>query len=119
MVHVWNKLDAKKSRAADHITKVPPGSLTSAFHTYGAEVTPDWITFYLDRRETWRTPTPPEMQAPSMVLVNLALGSGWPIESTPNPSIMRVDYIHVYARRHPAEAGACAAETGSTRRPEH
>lgn len=116
VVHVWDKLDNTKSRAADHITKVPPGSLTSAFHTYGAEVAKDWITFYLDRRETWRTPTPPEMQEPSMVLVNLALGSGWPIDKTPNPSIMKVDYIHVYARRTPREAGACAAQTGSTRR---
>lgn len=117
VVHVWDKLDPRKSRAADHITKVPPGSLTGAFHTYGAEVAKDWITFYLDRHETWRTPTPPEMQAPSMVLVNLALGSGWPIDRTPNPSIMKVDYIHVYARQSPRDAGACAAETGSTRRP--
>jgi glycosyltransferase involved in cell wall biosynthesis len=115
VVHVWNKLDSKQSRAADHITKVPPGALTSAFHTYGAEVAKDWITFYLDRRETWRTPTPPEMQAPSMVLVNLALGSGWPIDKTPSPSIMKVDYIHVYARRTPREAGACPPQTGSTR----
>lgn len=117
VLHVWDKLDNKKSRAADHITKVPPGSLTGAFHTYGAEVAKDWITFYLDRRQTWRTPTPPEMQEPSMVLVNLALGSGWPIDKTPNPSIMKVDYIHVYARRTPHEAGACASPTGSTRRP--
>jgi glycosyltransferase involved in cell wall biosynthesis len=117
VVHVWNKLDTKKSRAADHVTKVPPGSLTGAFHTYGAEVAKDWITFYLDRHETWRTPTPAEMQPPSMVLVNLALGSGWPIDKTPNPSIMKVDYIHVYARRTPGEAGACAPQTGSTRLP--
>ena len=38
-----------------------------------------------------------------MVLVNLALGSGWPIDHTPNPSTMKVDYIHVFA---PPTAGA-------------
>jgi hypothetical protein len=26
----------------------------------------------------------------------LALGSGWPIDRTPNPSFMYVDYVHVY-----------------------
>lgn len=117
VVHVWDKEDAARSRANDHITRVPAGSLTSGFHTYGAEVAKDGITFYLDRRATWSTPTPPEMRDPSMVLVNLALGSGWPIDKTPNPSIMQVDYIHVYERRPPTEAAACSPGTGTTARP--
>jgi beta-glucanase (GH16 family) len=117
VVHVWDKLDDKKSRAEDHVVKVAAGSLTGGFHTYGVDVEPDWITFYLDRRETWRTSTPPELQAPSMVLVNLALGSGWPIDHTPNPSTMKVDYIHAYAPRAPGEPAACPPpQTGSTRR---
>jgi hypothetical protein len=33
-----------------------------------------------------------------IVLVDLALGSGWPIDRTPNPSIMQIDYVHVYER---------------------
>lgn len=95
-VHVWNKVDPKNSRVEDHITNVPSGSLVKGFHTYGADVEKNWITFYLDRRETGRLPTPPELRDPMMILVNLALGSGWPIDHTPNPSIMQVDYIHVY-----------------------
>jgi glycosyltransferase involved in cell wall biosynthesis len=97
VVHVWDKADPKKSREWDHVISVPSGSLTSAFHTYGVDVEPEWITFYLDRRETWRVATPPELKNPMMVLVDLALGSGWPIDHTPNPSIMKVDYIHVFA----------------------
>jgi hypothetical protein len=55
------------------------------------------------------------MQAPSMVLVNLALGSGWPIDKTPNPSVMKVDYIHVYERRAAGEADSCPSpHTGTT-----
>jgi beta-glucanase (GH16 family) len=108
VVHVWDNVDPAKSRHEGHATKVPSGSLTSAFHTYGVDVENDWITFYLDRRETWRTPAPPELQAPLMVLVNLALGSGWPIDKTSNPSIMKVDYIHVYARRPPSEIQSCS-----------
>jgi Glycosyl hydrolases family 16/Glycosyl transferases group 1 len=96
-VHIWDKANPKNSRELNHIISVPSGSLTSGFHTYGVDVEPEWITFYLDRQETWRTPTPPELKDPMMVLVNLALGSGWPIDHTPNPSIMKVDYIHVFA----------------------
>ena len=96
-VHVWNKADPKKSTVEDHVTSVPSGSLTGAFHTYGVDVEPDWITFYLDRRETWQVATPPELTDPLMVLVDLALGSGWPIDKTPNPSVMQVDYVHVFA----------------------
>lgn len=102
-VHIWNKDDPKKSTVEDHITHVPPGSLTSGFHTYGVDVERDWITFYLDRHETWRVATPPELQDPLMVLVDLALGSGWPIDKTPNPSVLKVDYVHVFA---PPSSGA-------------
>jgi hypothetical protein len=31
-------------------------------------------------------------------LVNLALGSGYPIDKTPDPSTLLVDYVHVYGR---------------------
>jgi beta-glucanase (GH16 family) len=99
VVHIWDQVDPKQSRAEDHITPVPTGSLSSGFHTFGADVEPDWITFYLDRVETWRVATPPELRHPLMVLVSLALGSGWPTDQTPDPSIMAVDYIHVYAPR--------------------
>jgi beta-glucanase (GH16 family) len=113
-VHVWEKIDPMKSRVEDHITEVPSGSLTSAFHTYGVDVEPDWITFYLDRHEIWRVATPPELQEPLMVLVNLALGSGWPIDQTPNPSIMLVDYVHVYRHLAKGEQRSCPASGGGT-----
>jgi glycosyltransferase involved in cell wall biosynthesis len=116
-IHVWEKVDPTKSRVEDHITDVSPGSLTNAFHTYGVDVEPDWITFYLDRRETWRVATPPELQEPLLVLVNLALGSGWPIDQTPNPSIMRVDYVHAYRPRAKDEPRSCASAGEGTSSP--
>jgi beta-glucanase (GH16 family) len=106
VVHIWDKTDPKKSRQLDHVTKVPPGFLTSGFHLYGVDVEPDSIAFYLDRRETWRVATPAELKGPLMVLVDLAMGSGWPIDRTPNPSIMKIDYVHVFA---PPAAGAAAS----------
>jgi hypothetical protein len=33
------------------------------------------------------------------VLLNLALGGGWPIDQTPNPSYMFVDYVRAYTKK--------------------
>lgn len=97
-IHVWHTdgTDAKDTRYRPREVKVPPGSLTSDFNTYGVMVTPEWIIFYLNRKEVFRDKTPPEHQRPLHVLLNLALGSGFPIDKTPNPSFMYVDYVHVY-----------------------
>jgi beta-glucanase (GH16 family) len=76
--------------------KVAPNSLTSDFNTYGVMVGHEWIIFYLNRHEVSRERTPIEHRRPLHVLLNLALGSGWPIDQTPNPSFMEVDYVHVY-----------------------
>lgn len=95
--HVWNKTDPAKKQGGEIITSVPSKSLEDSFHTYGVDVTKEWIIFYLDRREIGRKPTPPEHTKPLMILVNLALGSGWPIDKTPNPSELLVDYIYAFA----------------------
>lgn len=95
--HIWDKVDPNKSRGGEVITHVPSGSLSSDFHLYGVNVTKEWVIFYLDRREIGRTPTPPEHTKPLMMLVNLALGSGWPIDKTPNPSNLLVDYVYAFA----------------------
>lgn len=97
VLHVWNSVDPHKTRSEDIVTKVPSGSLTTDFHNYGVEVSKDFIIYYLDRKEVGRHVTPVEHNRPLMVLVNLALGSGWPIDKTPNPSDLLVDYIHVYS----------------------
>ncbi|WP_267354290.1 MULTISPECIES: glycoside hydrolase family 16 protein [unclassified Methylobacterium] len=96
--HLWNKEDPKKDLGKEVVTKVPTGSLSSDFHTYGVEVSKEWLVFYFDRAEILRSPTPPEHKKPLMLLVNLALGSGWPIDKTPNPSVLLVDYVYAFAR---------------------
>ena len=68
--------------------------MTTGFHTYGALINADYIHFYFDGVELWKTPTPPEATEPLCVMVDLALGGGWPIDQTPNPSHLLVDYIH-------------------------
>jgi beta-glucanase (GH16 family) len=96
VVHVWK---GGKSEGSEQITQVPPHSLENEFNTYGVEVTAEWTTFYLNGMQIWRTKSEPEFSQPLYVLLNLALGSGWPIDRTPNPSFMYVDYVRVYALR--------------------
>lgn len=107
-LHVWYKGEDKK-RTTNTVQKipVPAGSLLDDFHTYGVRVTPETITYYLDRKPVWRRPTPPELDKPLFPLVNLALGSGFPIDRTPNPSVLLVDYVHVYAPDPEGRAARC------------
>lgn len=79
-------------------TPVVPGSLVEGFNQYGVDISPEWLVFFLNDEEVWRHPTPVELDYPMYPLINLALGSGWPIDNTPNPSVMEVDYVRVYAR---------------------
>ena len=59
VLHIWDNSGGGNNRVADHVTPVAYGSLYDDFHSYGVDVEPDWLTFYLDRRETWRVATPP------------------------------------------------------------
>jgi beta-glucanase (GH16 family) len=97
-VHLWPKGNPAGATTVDHLNTVPAGSLTSDYHVYGVSVEADWIIVYLDGTELWRTPTPAEHKHKLMILINLALGGGWPITDAPSPSYMYVDYIRAYKR---------------------
>lgn len=101
--HIWRQSQGGENTTGGNWKNVPEGSLNSEYHTYGVDIQPDKTSFYLDRQFIWSFDTPKEFQMPFYPLVNLALGSGWPIDETPNPSILLVDYIHVYQRK-PATA---------------
>jgi beta-glucanase (GH16 family) len=96
-LHVWYKDDKARTRSKTLKTDVAPGSLVAEFHDYGVRVAPDEITYYLDGRQIWSQPTPPELNRPLYPLVNLALGSGFPIDHTPDPSVLAVQYVRVFA----------------------
>jgi beta-glucanase (GH16 family) len=97
VVHVWYS-DAAKHRGQNQKIDVPANSLIDDFHTFGVDISPQAIVFFRDRKEVWRQPTPSELDGPLYPLVNLALGGGWPIDNTINPSVLLVDYVHVYSR---------------------
>ncbi|NVN11474.1 glycoside hydrolase family 16 protein [Nguyenibacter vanlangensis] len=109
-IHVWHGHSAGRDKGAAILSTVPANSLVDAFHTYGTLVTPQWVVFYLDRKEIWRSPTPPEHKRPFMFLINLALGSGWPIDKTLNPAVMQIDYARVYRPTDPQAFARCLVE---------
>jgi beta-glucanase (GH16 family) len=102
-VTVWPH-DRTQGRSWMHINRVPAGSMSTGFHTYGVVVGPQATIFYFDRNEVWRVATPQEHRHGLMILVDLGLGGGWPTAQTPSPSYLDVDYIRAYAL--PAERKA-------------
>jgi len=95
-VHEWNRADVAKSESFSGRVHVPSGSLYSVYNTFGVFIDEDWIKIYLNRKLVWRTPTPPSHRQPMYVLLNLALEPDFPLNRTPNPSYMWVDYVRVW-----------------------
>jgi len=93
-IHVWLP---RPHRSQGIAVTTKPYEASAGFHDYGCMVDPQWITMYFDGIQVWQAETPPEHNKPLMLLLNLALGPGWPIDKTPNPSVMEVDYVRVYA----------------------
>jgi Glycosyl hydrolases family 16 len=93
-VHVW-KPKGGESFSIGNSSKLQ--GMTTGFHVYGCLIAKDFIRFYFDGLQIWQTPAPPEALEPLYVMVDLALGGGWPIDQTPNPSFLDVEYIRAYA----------------------
>jgi len=93
-VHFWGPEKKHRSDARNFIV---PG-MTDDFHRYGVLITGQTMIFYYDGVELRRLPTPEEAKVPVYPLVNLALGSGWPIDKTPDPSVLEVDYVRIWSR---------------------
>jgi beta-glucanase (GH16 family) len=94
VIHVW-KPSGGQSYSTGKANTLQ--GMTTDFHVYGCLIAKDFIHFYFDGLQIWQTPTPPEALEPLYVMVNLALGGGWPIDRTPNPSHLDIHYIRVYA----------------------
>jgi hypothetical protein len=94
-LHVWHP-DGKHWAKGDFLAA--PG-LTDDFHSYGVMVDEAHVTWYFDGIEFHQQKTPDEGKVPLYMLVNLAMGGGWPIHEAVSPSYMVVDYVRAYAKR--------------------
>jgi beta-glucanase (GH16 family) len=76
------------------------GDLSWEFHDYGIDVTDSHYVFYCDGREVKRFAAFPASGPPDelFVLLNLALGGGWPVPTPPGKRHdLWVDYVRVYS----------------------
>ena len=88
-----------------HAHKTP--DMSAAFHTYGVDWQKDYITWYFDGREVFKTETPPDLHKPMYMLVNLAVGGHWPgapTFATPFPARYQIDYVRAYKSKDAAVA---------------
>ena len=73
--------------------------MTDDFHNYGVLVEEEFITLYFDGVELRKDRTPKEARVPLYLMLDLALGGGWPIDQTPDPSEMLVEHVKVFAKK--------------------
>ena len=69
------------------------------FHTYGALWTPEQIDFFVDGVLTASMPTRDDMHGPMFLVVNLAVGGGWPgmpDADTIFPATYEIDHVRVW-----------------------
>jgi beta-glucanase (GH16 family) len=69
---------------------------------YGVSWESDFCTFYVDGRETFRTPTPDDLKQPMYVILTMSHG-GWDKQNkigsqTPLPAEFSIDYVRVWKR---------------------
>lgn len=96
-VIVWNRDGVRGNHEMlKNFTPVPEGVLYSEYNTWGMRYDAEWTRIYFNRKLVWKTPTMPEHRQPMFILINLGMGPGWPIDETPNPSFMYVDYVRAW-----------------------
>src|SRR5882672_1552319 len=75
-------------------------NMSTGFHTYGVDWEPDYVTFYFDGNQVYKTATPSDLNKPMYIIANLAVGGYWPgmvDGTTPFPAQMQIDYIRAYS----------------------
>lgn len=96
-LHVWDRSGQERGSHRGLRTLVP--DMTEDYHTYGQMVTRQFIIYYYDGIEIRREPTPDSLDSPLYMVAELAMGPGWPLDRTPSPVYMDIDYIRVYGTK--------------------
>ncbi len=103
VVHVWSPT-GQQTYATGHSATVTDATgkivdLSKGYHRYGVLIDGSLLTFFIDGVQKFVTPMPPEgVNQPFYVLVDLAMGAGWPIDDlmNPYPQELEIAWIRVY-----------------------
>lgn len=71
----------------------------TGWHLYGSRITPTDTIWYIDNAEVFRYPTASQGNTPMFFMLNLALGSGWPVHLTTkyhDQVDLYVDYVRIF-----------------------
>lgn len=72
------------------------GDVSTAMHTYGVSIMPDYTVWYFDGQEVQRAVTPNDFKQPMYMIANLAEGGSWPGPADGTTDQMKIDYIRAY-----------------------
>lgn len=114
--HNWNS-DGSQNNSNPYLyspqTAMPDGSQPWAgYHIYGCLVDPVHITWYIDGVQTNQISTPtPYMTGPFYIMMDYALGGGWPLSGMVNNSSLNVDWVRAYSL--PLPSGWSDSDVGS------
>ena len=80
-------------------TPMPDGSYPwQGYHIYGCQIDPVNVTWYIDGVRTNQIATPSSfITSPFYIMIDYALGGGWPLSGMVNGSSLNVDWVRVYS----------------------
>jgi beta-glucanase (GH16 family) len=101
-VGVYNK-DATGKTVHGSVWITGLADYTADFHTFAVDWEPSYLDYYVDGVLRIRVTDPTRIPTePMYVLANLAVGGNWPGSpdaTTPFPSDLEIDWIHVFERK--------------------
>ncbi len=115
-IYMSNHWKDNEERRQQVIVPYQGPDFSTKFHTFSLLWSPSELIWFVDGVEQYRT-TDGVPATPMFLLVNLAVGGNWPgnpDKTTPFPSSMEVDYLHVYTRTCRLLNPGFAGEVGST-----
>ena len=72
-------------------------NLTTGMHSFGAEWTPYWLTFYVDGLQVAQVATPSDMNTAMYMIASLGMGGYWPgAADLGSTATMKIDSITAY-----------------------
>ncbi len=99
-VHLWPSNARNAGGLPKHwykSEKITVGDMASAYHRYGAMLTPDWVIIYYDGLEISRFPMLAQYRTPVYMLVDLTMHEKNLAQAT-SPSTMLIDYVRAYTK---------------------
>jgi beta-glucanase (GH16 family) len=96
----WHSNVGGKHTADSKAIEVPDTS--AEFHTYSVVWEKDTLLWFFDDVQIASKPTPEDFHLPMYMLINLAVGGGWPgspDKTTQFPAKYTIDWVRAYARR--------------------